>query len=184
MENIAHQNRVGSPGLSVPDEKCEVQQPDLHKVHDESFQKWNQPAAWQNDQSSTQRSLPAVMSNLHLSAKDQDVFNKLTNRNSWSCFTLLLDQNFTHWHQTSLFYSQKSLLVLNVDQEIKHHSKTQESDVLEGDNRFTSYVFIYFYILHIFTLFVIISLLCLLSFCLLFVYIFSSCLYMCLYMSS
>ena len=73
MENIAHQNRVGSPGLSVPDEKCEVQQPDLHKVHDESFQKWNQPAAWQNDQSSTQRSLPAVMSNLHLSAKYQDV---------------------------------------------------------------------------------------------------------------
>ena len=47
----------------------------------------------------------------------------------------LLTTILTIEHQTSLFYSQKSLLVLNVDQEIKQHSKTQESDVLEGDSK-------------------------------------------------
>ena len=40
------------------------------------------------------------------------------NWNTWIASSLLLhDKNFTHWHQTSLFYSQKSLLVLNVTKE-------------------------------------------------------------------
>ena len=133
-KTFTHQNRFGSRGLSVPDGKCEVNDQNLHKVLWQIFPGVHiLPPAWQYDQSSAQRSFPAVMSNVTLVCKIPGCFNKMTNRNTWSCFTLLLDQNFTHWHQTSLFYSQKSLLVLNVDQEIKHHSKTQIWTVLEGD---------------------------------------------------
>ena len=38
---------------------------------------------------------------------------------------LLLDKSFTLWHQTSLFYSQKSLTVWKVTKRIQHRSKTQ-----------------------------------------------------------
>ena len=76
---------------------------------------------------------PQPLWHKHLFCKNTRMFNKLTIGTLWSRFTLLLDQNFNHRHQTLQFYWTTSLTVLIVDQETKHLSKTQELDVLEGD---------------------------------------------------
>ena len=67
------------------------------------------------------------------SAKYTRMVDKLTNWNTWTHFTLLLDGNSNHWTPNLVIWLRNGLIVSIVTKRIKHHSKSPITTVLEGD---------------------------------------------------
>ena len=92
-KTFTHQNRFGSPGLSVPDERMCSPRPEptqssmtnLSRVH-------ILPPAWHMTKARLSAAFQRSCPTLHLSAKYQDV-QQIDNRNTWSRFIL------TSWPQ-------------------------------------------------------------------------------------
>ena len=93
-KTFTHQNRFGSPGLSVPDERmCSPRpEPTQCSLTNLSRGAYSTKSAW-NDQSPTQRGFPAVITNTLVCKKHQGV-QQLDNRTLGSSFT-------ADWHHQS-----------------------------------------------------------------------------------
>ena len=132
--------------LGVRDYQCQMEvcspqpEPTQSSLTNLSRGAYSTKSAW-NDQSPTQRGFPAVITNTLVCKKHQGV-QQLDNRTLGSSFTLLADKSFNQLTPNLVIFTWKRLLVFNCLPRIKHLSKTQEFDVLEGDNSIQIYVYI------------------------------------------